>query len=219
MIELIVYPKGKNAKLINPSPFCSKAEIFLTMAKIEHNVVEFNGNPAKFPNKKLPVLQHNSQTVPDSSLIQKHLAHELKIDMDSHLSPAENAQGFAFSKMFEEYFYWSLLHERWFIDENWQKLKGDYFGHIPGLLRGVVTNMIRKSTLKSALGHGVSRHSDDQVLDFGKDCLRPSSYDVTSYAFVSNILHSDLGPVLRTEAEKFDNLKAYDERMYTRVFG
>jgi len=71
--------------------------------------------------------------------------------------------------MLEEYFYWSLLHERWFIESNWKKLKSMYFSHIPKLMRSFVSNMIRKNVLKSAVGHGMSRFDDEQVLMKGKE--------------------------------------------------
>jgi len=137
--------------------------------------------------------------------------------------------------MLEEYFYWSLLHERWFIESNWKKLKSMYFSHIPKLMRSFVSNMIRKNVLKSAVGHGMSRFDDEQVLMKGKECLKAlndgfseqgdfflgeklSSYDVSCYAFVSNIIHSELGPVLRAEAQKYQRLLDYDQFMYDHVF-
>ncbi|MCO5142103.1 MAG: glutathione S-transferase family protein [Oligoflexia bacterium] len=234
MLELIVYPKPENKRLINNSPFCAKAEIYLNLNKIKHTVFEYTGDPAKFPNGKLPVIKHNEQIIPDSSLIQKFLDKEHKIDMDSHLSNAEKAQGFAFAKMCEEYFYWSLLHERWFIDENWKNLKEQYFNNIPALIRGPITKMIRKQAKKSAIGHGMSLHPDETVLSLGKECLKAlsdflankpfllgdnlSSYDATAYAFISSVLHSPLGPELRKEAESYRNLREYDTRMYERVF-
>ncbi|MCB9073158.1 MAG: glutathione S-transferase family protein [Bdellovibrionaceae bacterium] len=234
MIELIVYPKPESAKLINNSPFCAKSEIYLRLNNIEHKVTEFKGNPSQFPNKKLPVISHNDKIIPDSSWIQKYVDNAFDIDMDSHLSNSQKAQGFAFTKMCEEYLYWSLLHERWFIDANWKNLVASYFDHIPALIRGPITNMIRKATKKSAIGHGMSRHTDEHIHTMGTECLkaisdfmgdhkfllgdRISSYDATIYAFISSVLHSPLGPKLKAEAEKFDNLVAYDSRMYALTF-
>lgn len=234
MIELIVYPKNKNPKLINPSPFCSKTEILLRLTNLDYKLNEYQGDPAKFPNKKLPVINYNSTIIPDSSLIQDFLIKEFKIKLDNHLSDFEKSQGFAINKMLEDHLYWSLLHERWLIDSNWEKLKADYFGHIPFLIRGLITKIIRKSNRKSALGHGMSRHSDKQVLDFGKKSIaalsaflndkdfilgeKVSSYDTTTYAFVSNLLHSELGPNLSEEVRNYNNLVDYDLRMYKLVF-
>ena len=234
MIELIVYPKSGKEELINPSPFCSKTEIFLKLAKIDYTVTEFNGNPGQFPNGKLPVIKHDGKVIADSSFIQTCLEDKFQVNLDKKLSDQEKAQGFAFVKMIEEYFYWSILHERWLIDQNWQKLKIDFFSHIPGLIRGLITSMIRKGVKKSALGHGMARHSDDEVLEIGRQCIRAianflneknfllgetiSSYDTSVYAFVSSILHSELGPELRQEAQQHQNLINYDQRMFETVF-
>lgn len=230
MLELIVYPKDGNERLINPSPFCSKIEIFLKMNKVDYSLKQFLGNPAKFPNKKLPVIKDEGKIIFDSTLIIKYLNEKLKINNDAHLSKEDAATGFAFSKMMEEYFYWSLLHERWFIDKNWIKLRDEYFDHMPSLIRKPISGMIRKATRKSADGHGMSRHSDREVMAMGVESLnaishflgqkayflgeKPTSHDATAYAFISSILHSTLGPELRKHAEKMQNLVDYDERLY-----
>ena len=66
MIELIVYAKGDNPQLISNSPFCSKTEIFLKLAKIDFKITEFNDNPSKFPKAKLPVIKHDNKIIGDS---------------------------------------------------------------------------------------------------------------------------------------------------------
>lgn len=234
MLELIVYPKGQIKELINPSPFCAKVEILLRLLKLEHKVVGFQGNPAKFPNKKLPVIIDNGKTIADSSIIQGHLLKKAKVNLDYELSREQKAVGFTIQKMIEEYYYWALLHERWFIDSNWHKLKDDYFKHIPGLIRGPITNFVRKSTRKNAEGHGLSRHSDDHVLNEGRKCIRVisnllgeknyimgdhiSSFDVVVYAFIASTLHSPLGPDLQKEAFNHQNLVDYDKKMYQEIF-
>jgi len=38
MIELVVYPKGMNPQLINPSLFCSKSEIFIRLTGIDFKI-------------------------------------------------------------------------------------------------------------------------------------------------------------------------------------
>lgn len=235
MLELIVYPKGEIKKLINPSPFCAKVEILLRVLKIEHKIVEFRGNPAKFPNKKLPVINDNGKIIADSSIIQNHLLKKAKANLDFELSAEQKAIGFTLQKMIEEYYYWSLLHERWFIDSNWQKLKEDYFSHIPKLIRGMVTNLVRKSTRRNAEGHGLSRHSDDHVLNEGRKCIRVianllgdkkyifgntlSSFDIVVYAFIASTIHSPLGPEFQKEVNIHENLINYDKHMYSEVFG
>jgi len=86
MIKLIVYPKTANSRWINPSPFCSKAEIFLELTKLDFEVKEFKGNPSKFPNKKLPVINDQGQIVCDSTVIMQYMGEKYNIDFDKHLS-------------------------------------------------------------------------------------------------------------------------------------
>lgn len=235
MIELIVYPRSDDPKMVYFSPFCTKAEVFLKLAGLEYKVTEFNGNPAKFENGKLPVITHKGQTIADSHFIQKYINSTFDIDLDSHLSPADKAKGFMAMKMCEEYLYWAIVHERWFIDKNWEDLKIKYFGHMPSIIRGLATGFIRKAMRKSAEGHGMSRHSDDKVLLLGREALamlahtigenkfllgdQVSSYDASVYGTVSSVLYSPIGPEMKAEALKHPSLVAYDKTMYELVFG
>ncbi|NRA68013.1 MAG: glutathione S-transferase family protein [Pseudobacteriovorax sp.] len=234
MIELIVYPKSRESRLINPSPFCAKTEILLRLLGLKYSITEFKGNPGKFPYKKLPVIKDQDQIIADSSLIQDYLLRKHNLSIDEHLNKEDCAIGFAFCKMLEEFFYWSLLHERWFIDENWNRLKQVYFSHIPKIIRNPFTTFVRAATKKSAIGHGMSRHTDENIMKMGKTALnalsdflgekayllgdKPSSYDTTAFAFVASILHSPLGPTLKQHGESLSNLKRYDERMYESLF-
>lgn len=234
MVELIVYPKPSNIKLINNSPFCAKTEIFLKIAKIEHKLVEFSGDPAKFAKKKLPVLNDEGRQIFDSYFIEQYLNQKFSVKLNNHLSAFEKAQGFAFTKMLEEFLYWSILHERWFVDSNWVKLRDTYFAGIPKLIRKPIAGMIRKKSKQNAIGHGMSRHSDEEIYLLGFACIKAlsdfiaekkyllgdkiSSYDSTIYAFVASMFHSELGPELKKEALKYRNLVDYDQRLFTEVF-
>ena len=95
--------------------------------------------------------------------------------MDDHLSELDKANGFTYVKMCEEFLYWSLLHERWFIDKNWENLKSQFFGDIPKFMRGFVSNMIRKNQKKSSVGHGMGRHSDQEIHEFGAKAIHAIS--------------------------------------------
>ncbi len=231
MIELIVYPKPEDKRLINNSPFCSKTEIFLKLAKLEYKVTSFQGDPGKFAKGKLPAVKIKGKLVEDSSFIQKYLEKEFSLSMDAWLSDSEKAQGFAFVKMLENYLYWSILHERWLVDENWEKLRDGYFGAIPKFIRGFVTGKIRKKVRAAAVGHGMSRHSDSDIFDLGCECVKAvsdflgskdfilgdkvSSYDSSVYGFMACLIHSPYGNVIKDYTVKnHSNILDYDKRMF-----
>lgn len=235
MLELIIYPKSNDPRLVSFSPFCAKSEVFLKLCQVEFTIKEFNDNPAKFPNGKLPVIQHNGTIIADSSCIQTYVEKTFNVDLDSHLGKEQAAVGYMVSKVCEDHLYWCILHERWFIDKNWETLKNQYFGHIPSIMRGFLTGMIRKAQKKSALGHGMSRHSGEQVLAFGREAIgriadllgdkpfiggdKVSSFDASLYGSISSMIHCDLGPELQSETKSHKNLVAYDERMFQLVYG
>lgn len=233
MIKLFVFKKPETNKILNYSAFCAKSEAFLRFNKIEHKSIHFKGNPSKFKNSKLPVIQDGNDYICDSYFIEKYLTKKFNIETDKKLSALDRANGFAYSKMCEEFLYWSMLHERWFIEENWEKLKEQFFSEVPGFLRGVVTNMIRKNLKKSAVGHGMGRHTDEEIHNFGAEAIKAisifigdkdyllgseiSSFDLTIHSFVSNAVYCELNPKLKAEAAKYKNLEAYSERVLARL--
>lgn len=234
MLELVSYTQSTDPRLICYSPFCVKAQVYLKLAKVDFKLTEYEGDPSKWPNGKLPVIIHKGQTIADSHFIQQYVNRTFNVDLDAHLSAEQKARGFMAMKMCEDHLYWAILHERWFIDKNFEKLNELYFTGIPSFFRGFASRMIRSSVRKTANGHGMSRHSDEKVLELGRDAVanlaaylgdgpfllgdKVSSYDASVYSFVSSVLHSPIGPELEAEAKKHANLIAYDERMYQLVY-
>jgi glutathione S-transferase len=234
MLELIVYPKPKDKRLINNSPFCAKTEIFLNLAKIDYKIINFNANPGKFKNAKLPVINLEGRYICDSSHIEIHLTKTHDIMLNSHLSRSDMAIGYAFSRLVEDNLYWSILHERWFIESNWNKLKAHYFSHMPAPIRWLVPSLIQRNVLKAARGHGMALHSNEEIHNFGFEAVKAisdflaeknfilgekvTSFDATIYAFISSIIHSPYGPKLSKTAHSFPNIIKYDERMFKVVY-
>ncbi len=230
MIELYVFQKPNNPLLLNLSSFCAKSEAFLKFAKIEHKIVEYSGDPGKFSKSKLPIIKDNEQTIEDSSFIEEYLIEKYKLNLNDHLSESDKAIGFSFSKLMEEYLYWSILSERWFVDENWFKLRELFFGTAPKLIRPLISNMVKKNIKKSARGHGMGRHSQEEIHKLGKKCIKSvsdflankkfllgeqiSTYDISCYAVISNVLHCELNPKLQRYAqENHSNLNQYITRV------
>ena len=229
MTELIIYKRPESKLFLNYSPFCAKTEIFLKLNKIEHTIQEFKGNPNKFSKAKLPVLNMDNKMIQDSYFIEHYLTRTKKLPINDHLSSLEKAHGYTLTKMMEEYLYWAILSERWLEDKNWIELRDSYFTDIPNLIRPLITGMIRKNVKQSAHGHGMARHTPEEMHHLGTQSLetlsqilgkndfilgnKVSSYDSTVYAFLSNLLYCSFSPRLQKESQKFDNFKPYCERM------
>ncbi len=229
MIELYSFPKPDNPNLFNASPFCAKTEAYLKYNNIDFRYKAFNGNPAKFPKGKLPVIKHDNKTVCDSWFIEEYLNKTFNIDLDKHLNETDQGISFAYRKMFDEYLYWAILNERWMVDENFTQLKKSFFAHVPGVLRSFITNIVRKGQEKRLNGHGMGNHDTDEIHRLGARCVdafakllgdrqfafgdQVSSLDITAWAYLSNIKYLDLNPRLQAALNEHANLESYIQRM------
>ena len=233
MIKLIVYPRTRDPRLINNSPFCSKTEIYLRLAGIDFSIAETQ-IPTRYPNKKLPVINDSGTVIADSSLIESYCNQKYSINLNRELSSKDNSIGYAFSKMMEEYLYWAALCERWLYSDNWTGVRDTYFSSVPIFARVPLGLMVRNSLRKAAVGHGMARHSYDEILSISSTGItaiasflddkeyfmgdRVSSYDSTAYGFISNLLYSDFNPEMQKQVQSHNNLTSYCERMYHLVF-
>ena len=169
MLKLIVYPPAFGAP--SASPFCVKAMCFLKMAGAEWDVVN-KPDPRKAPKGKLPVLVIGQREIPDSEDIRAYLEQEFSVDFDEGLDSEQRAVSRAVIRMCDEHLYFGLVCDRWLNDANWVVLREEFFGMIPKLIRGFVTNKIRKKTRESMLAQGIGRHSEaERLARVDKDIL------------------------------------------------
>lgn len=212
------------------SAFGLKAEALLAMSGLEYKVV--NGDFRKAPKGKLPVLIDGDQEIPDSSMIQKHLENVHNIDFDGVLNDEQKAIGKTIQRMVENHLYFAGIHFRWM--ENPDIVRDAFFKSIPALLRKFIFNMILKKVKLANHGHGIGRHSPDEILAFAVedfDALsvllgdkkymfgdKPTSIDATVYGALEGAINVSIDSKFRDAARGFDNLVAYCERFRGEVF-
>lgn len=226
MLTLIQYPAAFG--LPSASPFCMKAEILLKLSGLEYEV-ETNADPRKMPMGKLPVVRDADRIIADSALIQAYLESAYGCDLDSGVPEQDRAIAHAFCRMLEERTYWVLVYSRWLDDGTWPKIREQFFGGLPLLVRFIVPAMARKDVRRTLHGQGLGRHRRNIADGFGADDIRavanwlgdknfflgeePTSADATVYAFLANAA-GDVpfdGP-LKKELLTHENLLAYVDR-------
>ena len=161
MLELTVYAPAFGEP--TGSPFTNKAICLLERSGQPYRVKHTN-DPRKAPKGKLPVLQHDSQLIPDSDDIRDHLEASFGLDFDAGLDAQQRAISRAVIRMVEENIYFALLCDRWMDDANWPTVKAEFFGFLPFPLRLFVPNLVRKSTIAQAKAQGMGRHSPAERL-------------------------------------------------------
>lgn len=231
MITLYQYPPGLG--LANASPFCLKLETWLRMAALDYTVVN-TPDPRKTPMGKLPVIEHAGRQVADSSCAVAYLEKACGINLNAQLNPTERAVSHALNRMLEEHSYWALVYYRWLSDKGWSSTRGQFFGDMNAVLQSFVPGMIRKQLRRDAHGHGLSRHSEDEILRrFGEDMralsdflgekpylggYQPANVDATAYGFLAQVLLAELETPLAGLTREHDNLVAYTQRMHQRYY-
>lgn len=223
MNQLTIFAPHKGEP--SASPFCVKAICLLKMAGVEFETV-VGSDPRKAPKGKFPMLETGDRKIADSESIRAYLETEHGVDFDAGLSAEDKAMSHAIIRMFDEHTYFTLLSERWMNEESWANLQSEFFGDIPKLMRGFVSNMIRKSIVSSAKAQGIGRHSADeraarasQDLDVVKTVLgdKPFLFGDTPTAADASVV-----PVLRSLAilpceTKIKHLVTKDEALMAYI--
>ena len=142
------------------SPFCIKAMWLLNMSGLPwqpENVTD----PRSMPKQKLPVLREGALLTPDSDNIRA-LLESKGADFDAGLSDMQKANARAFIRMAEEHLYFHAVLDRWDNDETWPAIRDAYFASIPRLIRGVITNKLRKSAQQGLRFQGLGRFTPQE---------------------------------------------------------
>ncbi len=225
MLKIFVFGPGFGE--ISASPFSSKALCLLQMSGQKYQVVH-SGDPRKTPKNKLPVLEHNGKTIPDSDQIRDYLENTFGVDFDAGLTPEQRGISRAIIRMTEEHIYFGLMCTRWVDTENWPTTREELFGKIPKLMRNFITGKIRKQVIAIAHGQGMGRHSPEERADrINKDIAaievilgdkpflfgdRPSAADASVVPMLRELLSFPKPTLLKDLVTKRPSLMAYLER-------
>ncbi|MEZ5650951.1 MAG: glutathione S-transferase family protein [Burkholderiaceae bacterium] len=220
--------------LPNASPFCMKVENYLRIAGLPFELVN-GADVMKAPKRKLPYIDDDGQIVADSSFIIEHLKARHGDRLDGGLSASERAISLAFQRLLEENSYWVAVYSRWADEANWPTTRDAFFGAMPLPLRWFVPSLARRGVLGQMRGHGMGRHSAEEIYAIGKrdvDALadflgekpfmmgeQPTSIDATVHAFMANLLWVPADSPVQRHARTRPNLEAYCQRMKARFYG
>lgn len=133
------------------SPFCLKVHRALRWHGLPYerrHAVRPSEHKAYNPSGQVPVLLIDTEAVPDSTAILQRL----EMLSDRSLVP-NDARERADAWLWEDYadgvlaFY--VFAARWYDDRNWEMLRAEQFGSLPGILRGWFPAYLRKRILRS----------------------------------------------------------------------
>ena len=227
MIKL--YSFGAAFGLIDPSPFVTKVNLFMTVNNIEFETICDPALLQKAPKKKFPVLDDDGIIVADSSFIIEHLSNKYTLDMDVWLTDEQRATAHLIGKSLEENLYWCLVHSRWVNDDTWPTIKQQFFAGMPFPLNKIIPMVARSGTIKRINGHGMGAHSNDEILAIAEQSFKSistllgdkpyifgdkiSSLDIIAFAqigsFTLALIDNDASRLAKSHA----NLVAFTKRI------
>jgi glutathione S-transferase len=229
MKRLYVLP-AKGWGVLNPSPFCMKAELYLRMANIEHQTVE-TVSLANSPKRKLPYLEDDGRTVSDSGFIIEEL-ERANGPLGGPITPEQHAAAHPIRRMLEESLYFAIVYSRWQADTGWPHTRQLFFGALPLPVRALLPVVARRGVLKQLHQQGYGRHSMSEMRRMADDDLtalarfldgkqyalgdRLSMYDATVLAFIENVLSVNVPSTLKEKARTLPSLVAYADRLRPR---
>lgn len=220
---VLLYQVGRGPRAPSFSPFPLKLETFLRMMKIPY----MNDHSGRFSSKgKTPWIEFNGQAIADSQLSIEYLKQLLNIDPDSHLTKEERGVARAFLKLTEENLYWAMCMDM--FGDNLDAVKTV----IPyrGLKLWVTVTLLKRVIAKETWGHGIGRHTPQEVYGIATKDLdalshflgrknflmgdKPSEVDCAIFGMLSMIYWHMPGSKLNLYIiENGKNLVRYVERM------
>ena len=224
MIILHQYPSAFN--LPSLSPFCIKVEFFLKMAKLPYQV-KVERNPARGPKGKMPFIVEDSKTLADSSFIIDHLIKTHSLD---HLEVKHGkSQMIAYKALIEESLYFILLYSRWVDKKGFNKVLEEFVPLFPPFVGKPFLTYIKRNLTVQSMAQGLGRHSLEEVYAIGKSQIEAlaeflgkkeyffenklTSFDATSYAFLSTILKQPIESPLKLAVLDQKNLCEYVSKL------
>jgi glutathione S-transferase len=215
------------------SPFCLKLDAWLRMTGIAHESLTA-ATPFSAPKGKAPWIEMDGEKLGDSTFIIARLAERFGVDPDAGLTPAQRGTAVAIQRLIDENLYWTMVHDRWVNEGNWQQFRDVVLGGLAVPLRRVIGTVARRGVKKQLKGHGMGIHSADEVAAIGRRDVNalaailgdqpwffgaePTSTDAVVYAQLVNIWRAPLESEVRRAIGQTTNLVAFIDRFTARFY-
>ncbi|KAK3596441.1 hypothetical protein CHS0354_033404 [Potamilus streckersoni] len=171
-IDMVVLHQFDRAHFApNLSHFAVKVETYLRITKIPY-VNSFSGlNGA--PKGKVPWIEYNEETIPDSSFIIEFLNHKFSIDLNKDLTAEQRAAARALQKMVEENTYWCHILLRWAFHV--EEMMRSYLSAPSWFINRYILWRYRRYMMNKGWVQGIGRHTYDEITHIAKGDLKALS--------------------------------------------
>ena len=217
----------------NLSSFCVKVETYLRMTNLPYE--KHSAVPMNAPKGKLPYIKDQGKKIADSRFIIDYLKETYGDTLDGELDASRHAIIEAMTRLIEDDLYWVAVYTRWGMkDANWEIIKKAVFAGLPPVLRSIIPNIARKQVLKQLYGHGMGRHTEQEIYQLGNKDIRalsdfledrpyfmgdnPTSLDASAFGLLVNLLRSPIESPVKEYAGSKQNLVDFCDRIMQQYY-
>lgn len=236
MIKLFQLPRVWGLPSISPP--CVRLETWMRMTGIPYEARVMDPVNYPIPKGKIPYIEDNGMIMGDSTLIIDYLRKTRNVDPDAGLTPHERSISTAFSRMLTENTYWITVLDRYAFDPGWaiyrELIRPMITVGAPEEQHEAILAGFKEKILAGYYGHGLGRHTNDEVVQIMKGDLEavstfladkpfffgdtPTSVDATAYGVIANVINVPLDTPTLRYGRSLPNLVAYCQRMHDRFF-
>ena len=125
-----------------------------------------------------------------------------------------------------------MVYDRWMVEANWRSFRDVVLGGVPAPLRPIIGPIARRGVRRQLVGHGVGRHSQEEIHAIGVKDIRaiadflaekpflmgatPSEIDAIAYGFLANILKAPIASPVKDEGLRHRHLVEFVDRVHAR---
>jgi glutathione S-transferase len=231
---ITLYGFSPAGELPDTSPFVTKVDCYLRMAKVPYRLVSWQSFDAQLnaPKGKLPYIEDNGNRIADSGAIIEYIQQAYGDPLgDLTLSAREQAVAHGLRRLLEEHLYWVFCYARWLEDEE--------LAIIAPVALAAVTRSSEEcqavalqvqGTMRTALhAQGLGRHSREEIYQRGQADLvalseyladnpyfmddRPTALDASAYGLLAQVLGLYSASPLKASLQRHPNLVAFCQRI------
>lgn len=231
---VVVYGFTSMEGVFDISPFVHKLELYLVLGGVPYE--KRVGDARKAPRGKLPYIEHDGQTIPDSQVSIEYLRQRGLVEHDDWLDPDQRAEAYALRSMLEVDLYFVLVYMRWKLPKGWAVYQHTMYKllremEVPGLLQNLVLRKARSNTLSHLSAQGTGRRAEAEIAQRMRDILtaldifraarkddgpwwfgpKPSGFDTVVHAFFAGLYRPNVP--LAVSPEEFRAWPALLEHM------
>mmetsp|Transcript_14724 Transcript_14724/g.48042 ORF Transcript_14724/g.48042 Transcript_14724/m.48042 type:complete len:262 (+) Transcript_14724:175-960(+) len=239
VVDVFVFENNDQKDVVNGSPFCVKAALYLKAAEVPHDFPKPKAGDMG-PTGKLPYAKFaDGSVVPDSAIIIQKV-QAMGYDLDGVLSDDQKVQSRLIVATLEERLYFGLLYLSWQHPKNWPLTKKAFFGNVPFGLRWLISRSAHKGIVSALHGQGTGRRPVDEIVAINNkviddladllgdkpnffDTPKLTTADVVAYAMLDKALYPPLpfnpiGDHLKTKLNLLAFLDAITKAYFPSVY-